>query len=330
MRLRVISQNEISQLVSMAQAIEIVKHAFAQLSAGDADVPVRNQLEVAQHDGITLFMPAYLRGTDQLGIKIVSVFPNNREAGIPTIHALVTVVDAETGQPTAVMDGTYLTALRTGASSGAATDLLARRDASAAAIIGAGVQGRTQLEAICEVRDIERAFVLDVNHEAAEAFVAEMRTRGGRIPPDIAAVTSATDAVRDADIVCTTTTSREPVFDDSDLRPGVHINAVGAFTQDTREVPAETIQRARLFVDSREACWAEAGDLIIPRDQGLISEADVIAELGELVSGAEKGRASEDEITFFKSVGNAVQDVAVAGLILEEAVKQGLGTEVEI
>ena len=314
----------------MADTIEIVKQAFAQLSAGDADVPARNQLEVAPHDGIALFMPAYLRKTDQLGIKIVSVFPNNREAGIPTIHALVTVVDTETGRPAAVMDGTYLTALRTGAASGAATDLLARQDATVAAIFGAGVQGRTQLEAICEVRDIERVLVFDVNPGAADTFVAEMRTRGGRIPPGITATESSADAVRDADIVCTTTTSQAPVFDDSDLKPGVHINAVGAFTPDTQEVPAETIQRARLFVDSREACWAEAGDLIIPRDHGLISEADVIAELGEIVSGAEKGRVSEDEITFFKSVGNAVQDVAVAGLILEEAVKQGLGTEVEI
>ena len=149
MKIRVISQSEISQLVSMAQTIEIVKQAFAQLSTGDADVPVRNQLEVAQHNGITLFMPAYLRQTDQLGIKIVSVFPHNREAGIPTIHALVTVVDAETGRPAAVMDGTYLTALRTGAASGAATGILARTDASVAAVFGAGVQGRTQLEAIC-------------------------------------------------------------------------------------------------------------------------------------------------------------------------------------
>jgi len=330
MKLRVISQSEISHLVSMAQAIEIVKQAFAQLATGDADVPVRSQLEVAQHNGITLFMPAYLRQTDQLGIKIVSVFPNNRDAGIPTIHALVTVVDAETGRPAAVMDGTYLTALRTGAASGAATDILARRDASVAAIFGAGVQGRTQLEAICEVRDIARVLVFDVNHEAAEALVAEMRTRAGRLPPDIASAASAADAVRDADIICTTTTSREPVFDDSDLKPGVHINAVGAFTPDTQEIPEGTIQRARLFVDSREACWAEAGDLIIPRNKGLISEADIVAELGELVSGTREGRASDNEITFFKSVGNAVQDVAVAGKVLEEALRQGLGTEVEV
>jgi alanine dehydrogenase len=330
MKLRIISQSDMKQLISMAETIEIVKRAFDQLSAGEADVPVRNQLEVSQHKGITLFMPAYLRTSDQLGLKIVSVFPDNLKVGIPTIHALVTVVDAKTGQPAAVMDGTYLTALRTGAASGAATDLLARSDARTAAIFGAGVQGRTQLEAICAVRCIEKVLVFDVNRDAAEAFVSEMRTRGGQIPPDMTVATTATHAVRDADVVCTTTTAREPVFEDQYLKQGVHINAVGAFTPDTREIPTETIRRARLFVDSREACWAEAGDLIIPRDQGLISEADIAAELGELVSHTKPGRISENDVTFFKSVGNAVQDVAVACKILEEALTQGLGTEVDV
>jgi alanine dehydrogenase len=330
MKLRVISQTEIRQLISMVETIEVVKQAFAQLSGGEADVPVRDQLEVAQHEGIVLFMPAYLRKSNQLGLKIVSVFPKNLSAGIPTIHALVIVVDATTGQPTAVIDGTYLTALRTGAASGASTDLLARPDSKTVAIFGAGVQGRTQLEAICAVRDIERVRVFDVSQQGAETFVNEMCNRGDRIPSDIAVAGSAADAVRDADVICTATTAREPVFNDSDLKPGAHINAVGAFTPDTREVPTQTIQRARLFVDSREACWAEAGDLIIPRSQGLISELDIAAELGELVSGTAEGRTAADEITFFKSVGNAIQDVAVAGKILEEAARRGLGMEVEV
>jgi ornithine cyclodeaminase/alanine dehydrogenase-like protein (mu-crystallin family) len=275
-------------------------------------------------------MPAYLRKTDQLGIKIVSVFPRNLQVGIPTIHALVAVVDAETGRPAAVMDGTYLTALRTGAASGAAADLLARKNARVAAVFGAGVQGRTQLEAVCEVREIEKAWVFDVNRAALEVFVEEMQARGGRIPTEIVAAATPTEAVREADIICTATTAESPVFDDADLRVGTHINAVGAYTPDTQEIPEETIQRARLFVDSREACWAEAGDLIIPRSKGLISEGDIQAELGELVSGTKQGRSNDEEITFFKSVGNAVQDVAVAGKVLEEAMKLGLGTEVRI
>jgi alanine dehydrogenase len=330
MRLRVLSQNDIRQAVSMAQAIEIVKGAFAQLSAGKAVVPIRTQLEVARHEGITLFMPAYLQESDDLGVKIVSVFPRNLEMGLPTIHALVAVVDAETGRPAAVMDGTYLTALRTGAASGAATDLLARTDARVSAVFGAGAQGRTQLEAVCQVRDIEKAWVYDVNREAADKYAEEMGRRGGRIPNDITIASSPTEAVQEADVICTATTSKTPVFADADLKTGVHINAVGAFTPEMQEVPEDTVKRARLVVGSREACWAEAGDLIIPRHKGLISESDIYAELGEIAAGTKPGRESDEEITFFKSVGNAVQDVSVARKVLEEAGRLGLGLEVEL
>jgi alanine dehydrogenase len=330
MKLRVLSQNDVRQAVSMAQAIEIVKRAFAQLSADKAVVPIRTQLEVKSHEGITLFMPAYLQESDDLGVKIVSVFPRNLETGLPTIHALVVVVDAETGCPAAVMDGTYLTALRTGAASGAATDLLARTDAEVAAVFGVGAQGRTQLEAVCQVRDIEKVWVYDVNREAAEKYAQEMRERGGRFPGDMIVASSPTEAVREADVICTATTSKTPVFADADLKAGVHINAIGAFTPEMQEVPEETIQRARLVVDSREACWAEAGDLIIPRDKGLISEDDTYAELGEIAAGTKRGRETEEEITFFKSVGNAVQDVSVARKVLEEAGRLGLGLEVEL
>jgi len=330
MKLRVLSQKDVRQAVSMAQAIEIVKGAFAQLSADKAVVPIRTQLEVAQHEGITLFMPAYLQESDDLGVKIVSVFPRNLETGLPTIHALVVVVDVETGCPAAVMDGTYLTALRTGAASGAATDLLARMDARVAAVFGVGAQGRTQLEAVCQVRDIEKVWVYDINREAAEEYAQEMRERGGRIPDVMFVASSPTEAVQEADVICTATTSSTPVFADADLKAGVHINAIGAFTLEMQEVPEETIQRARLVVDSREACWAEAGDLIIPRDKGLISEDDIYAELGEIVAGTRHGREDDEETTFFKSVGNAVQDVSVAKKVLEEAGRLGLGLEVEL
>jgi alanine dehydrogenase len=330
MKLRVLSQNDVRQAVSMAQAIEIVKRAFAQLSADKAVVPIRTQLEVKSHEGITLFMPAYLQESDDLGVKIVSVFPRNLETGLPTIHALVVVVDAETGCPAAVMDGTYLTALRTGAASGAATDLLARTDAEVAAVFGVGAQGRTQLEAVCQVRDIEKVWVYDVNREAAEKYAQEMRERGGRFPGDMIVASSPTEAVREADVICTATTSKTPVFADADLKAGVHINAIGAFTPEMQEVPEETIQRARLVVDSRGACWAEAGDLIIPRHKGLISEDDIYAELGEIAAGTKRGRETEEEITFFKSVGNAVQDVSVARKVLEEADRLGLGLKVEL
>ncbi len=330
MDLRALSRDDIQSAVSMARAIEIVKDAFAQLSAGQAEVPVRAHIDVPRHEGIALFMPAYLKKTDQLGMKIVSVFPRNLEAGMPTIHALVTLVDASTGRPTAILDGTYLTALRTGAASGAATDELARPDARVAAVFGAGVQGRTQLEAVCEAREIAEAWVYDIDRAAAEAFAAEMSGAGGRIPEKISVAASSREAVVQADVICTTTTARSPVFDDADLKPGVHINAVGSFKPEVQEIPAETVVRSRLVVDSREACWAETGDLIIPRDQGLISENSVFAELGEIVAGARPGRTNDDEITLFKSVGNAVQDVAVAAAVLEEASRTGLGVEITL
>ncbi len=330
MNLRIISRDEICRVASMAQTIEIVKQAFAQLSGGHAEVPVRTQLGIAPHNGVALFMPAYLSKSDQLGVKVVSVFPQNVEHGVPTINALVVVLDAETGRPSAVMDGTYLTALRTGAASGAATDLLARHDARVVAIFGAGVQGRTQLEAVCEVRAIEKVWVFDIDQAIAGAYSDEMQMRGGRIPTEIFVASSPTEAVRDADIICATTTSRNPVFAAPDVRKGTHINAVGGFTPDTQEIPDEIIRKALLFVDSREACWAEAGDLIIPRSKGLISEADIRAELGEVVSGTKQGRPDDQAITLFKSVGNAVQDVAVAAMVLDAVAKLGLGSEFEV
>jgi len=329
MRLRVLSKQDVQRAVPMQKAIEIVKGAFAQLSAGKAVVPLRIQLPVERHEGVTLFMPAYLSESDDLGVKIVSVFPRNLDKDLPTIFALVVVVEATTGRPLATMDGTYLTALRTGAASGAATDLLARKDARVAAIFGAGVQGRTQLLAVCEVRDIERAWVYDVNPQAAERYAQEMAGRG-RVPMDLRVASSPAEAVREADVICTATTSKTPVFANEDLKPGAHVNAVGSFTPEMQEVPDQTVGRARLVVGSREGCLSETGDLIIPLRKGLITEDDVYAELGEIAAGIKPGRESAEEITLFKSVGNAVQDVSVARAVLTRAEKLGLGIEVEL
>ena len=329
MKLRVLSKQDVQQAVPMREAIEIVKGAFAQLSAGKAVVPLRTQLPVERHEGVTLFMPAYLSESDDLGVKVVSVFPRNLDKGLSTIFALVVVVEASTGRPVAAMDGTYLTALRTGAASGAATDLLARQDARVAAIFGAGAQGRTQLLAVCEVRDIERAWVYDVNPQAAERYAQEMAGKG-RVPADLRVASSPAEAAREADVLCTATTSKTPVFADEDLKPGVHVNAVGSFTPQMQEVPGETVRRARLVVGSREGCLSETGDLIIPIRKGLIAADDIYAELGEIAAGLKPGRDNAEEITLFKSVGNAVQDVSVARAVLTQAEMLGLGIEVEL
>ncbi|MGQ9598704.1 MAG: ornithine cyclodeaminase family protein [Anaerolineae bacterium] len=330
MKLRILSSSDVRQAVTMAEAIQAVKEAYIQLSAGQAVVPLRTPVPVEKRNGVTLFMPAYLAQSDALGAKIVSVFPGNLARGLPLIHALVIVVDAETGCPIAIMDGTYLTALRTGAASGVATDLLARPEASVVAIFGAGAQARTQLEAVCTVRDIRQVWVYDVVADSVTAYVKEMKQRGRPIPSEIHIASSPAQAVREADIICTATTSRTPVFDNADLKPGVHINGIGSYTPEMQEVPAETVARARVVLDSRLASLAEAGDLIIPLQKGLIQEKDIHGEIGEVAAGKIPGRQSAEEITFFKSVGVAVQDVAVATLILRRATDLGLGVLVDL
>jgi ornithine cyclodeaminase/alanine dehydrogenase-like protein (mu-crystallin family) len=326
--IRILSQEDVRQALPMRQAIEVMKGAFAQLSSGQADVPLRTALDVPGHNGVTLFMPAYLSADDQaaplIAVKIVSVFNDNPAKGLPLIHALVVVVDATTGAPAAVMDGTYLTALRTGAASGAATDLLARPDARVVAVFGAGTQGRTQLEAVCAVRSIEAAWVHDVAPEQASAYAAEM---GQRLSLPVNVARTPAEALGQADVICTATTSSSPVFNDADIRPGTHINAVGAYTPEMQEIPIETVLRARVVIDHHESSLAEAGDLLIPLRQGRMTEGHIYAELGEIASGRKAGRETRAEITLFKSVGVAVQDVAAAGAVLEAAQRLGLGTK---
>jgi ornithine cyclodeaminase len=330
MKLRILSKKDVQRALPMKECIELMKAAFAQLSSGQAHVPLRSQLPVTAHEGVTIFMPAYLAQSGDLGAKIVSVFPRNLKANLPTIHAVVFIIDSRTGIPMALMEGTYLTALRTGAASGAATDLLARKDARLLVLFGAGTQARTQLEAVCTVRPITKVLVCDVDPKRAKDFVEEMKGRGTPIPNDIRWIASAGEGVKEADIICTATTSSKPVFDGKALRPGTHINAVGAYTPQMQEVDSETIRRAKVVVDSRQASLAEVGDLIIPLQQGVIDEKHIHAEIGEIVAGLRPGRESEDEITYFKTVGVAVQDVAAARRVLDKATELGLGAEVEL
>jgi ornithine cyclodeaminase/alanine dehydrogenase-like protein (mu-crystallin family) len=325
--MRILSREDVRQAVSMAEAIEAVKVAYAQLSAGQATVPLRTPIDLPAHAGITLFMPAYLASSDALGAKVVSVHDRNPEQGLPLIHALVLLIDPTTGQPLAAMEGGYLTALRTGAASGVATHYLARPNARIVACFGAGTQAETQLEAVCAVRDISRAWVVDPNGDKARQFCQKLAGRG-RIPTDLRLADSPAQAVRDADVVVCATTSTTPVFDGQDLQPGTHVNAIGAYRPDMQEVDATTILRATVVVDQRQACLAEAGDLILPLKQGLITGDKIYAEIGEIVLGRKLARSDSQEITYFKSVGNAVQDVAVGQLALHKAEQLGLGVEV--
>ncbi|MFQ6108985.1 MAG: ornithine cyclodeaminase family protein [Candidatus Aminicenantales bacterium] len=329
MKVRIITGKEVARAVSMAEAIEAVREAFIQLSEGKARVPLRTHIPVDKK-GTALFMSAFLRERESLGVKIVSVFPLNAEKSLPTIHAVVVVLDAETGQPVALVESSYLTALRTGAASGLATDLLARKEARVAALFGAGVQSRTQLEGICSVRFLEKIWVYDTDHEKTLTFIEEMKQHGRPFPVRIIAAISPSQAVGEADIICTATTSQRPVFEDADLKEGVHINGIGSFTPEMQEIPTATVKRAKVVVDSMEAVLEEAGDLIIPLRNGVFPRDHIHGEIGDVASGKIPARESEQELTFFKSVGVAVQDVAVASLVLQKCVDLGLGCEVEI
>lgn len=311
----------------MSEAIEGVKAGYAQLSAGRAQVPLRTPLKVSPDD-VTLIMPYYVPDDGgALGLKLVSVFNSNTGRGLPLIHSVVMAVDPASGAPLALIEGGSLTAIRTGAASGAATDVLARPDAAVAAIFGSGVQARRQLEAVCTVRHIERVYVYSL--AGAEEFAAEM-AGAGPIPDDIIIAQTPREAVTAADVICAATTTRTPVFDGRDLRPGTHVNGIGSYTPEMQEIDATTVRRARVFVDSVEAALAEAGDLIIPLNAGKIDRDHINTEIGEVIAGHKPGRASAEEITFFKSVGVSVQDAMAAQIILRNGPPLGLGATIEL
>ena len=326
MKLRLLSADDLRRALPMVDAVATMKEAFAALSSGRATVPPRIHMDVAEGPGTTLVMPAYLGARGGLGAKLVSFFPGNAERGRPAVSGLVVVLDPETGEPAALADGTFLTAWRTGAASGAASDLLALPDARTAALFGCGAQARTQALAIDAVRDLDVVRVYARTPSSVERFVVEMEEQLEARP---VAAESPAAALAGAEIVCAATTSSTPVFDGRDLAAGAHVNGVGSFTTEMREVDATTVARARVFVDQRQAAEAEAGDLVIAAREGH-TEPGRWAELGEVVAGTRPGRRAAAEITFFKSVGVAVQDVAAADRALERARELNLGSQIEL
>ena len=326
----ILTANDVRKALPMSEVIEAMKRAYSSLSDGKAEVPLRTRLSIPSYEAITLIMPAYVQTdeTEALAVKVVSLFPKNPARGLAFIQAAVIAFEADTGRPMALLEGTSLTAIRTGAGSGAAIDLLARPDSCIVAIFGAGAQGRTQLEAACSVRGIDKAWIFDPDLDKAKAFAKEMAGQGP-IPQDLKPASISQEAVAEADIICTATTSVSPVFEDKDLKPGAHISSIGSYTPEMVEVPAQTIRRAKVIVDSRSACLEEAGDLIQPMRAGLFDESHIHAELGEIVLGRKPGRQSDDEITYFKSVGIAVQDAMAAQVALSNARSMNIGREVD-
>jgi ornithine cyclodeaminase/alanine dehydrogenase-like protein (mu-crystallin family) len=323
-KIRFLSKNDLKKALTMHQTIEAMQDAFIQLSEGKVTVPLRTPLNLPEKNGTALFMPVYSPSAGKFGLKIVSIHTNNSQKNLPAIHALVVILNAENGIPLAVMDGEYLTALRTGAASGLAARLLSRKNSETVALFGAGVQGRTQLEAVCTVRTIKNALIFDPDQKKCDDFAEEMSaTLNISIHPG-----QTLESLAEADIICTATSSQTPVFAGDQLKPGVHVNGIGSYRPDMAEIPPEIIIGSKLVVDSRESCLAEAGDIIQAMKH---SKQDLIhAEIGEVAAGKAAGRTSDKEITVFKSVGNAVQDLITAELAIKNAEKMNLGIEVEI
>jgi ornithine cyclodeaminase/alanine dehydrogenase-like protein (mu-crystallin family) len=329
MKIRFLTADDVRRALPMAEAIEGMKAAYASLATGRAVMPLRGRVDVAEHGGSTLIMPAYLPDDDALAVKVVSVFPHNAARGEPVVYGLVLALAGATGRPLAIMEGGALTAIRTGAASGAATDVLARPDATVVAIIGSGVQARTQLAAVCAVRSIQEVRVYSLAREQAITLAEELAGHGP-IPANVRVTASADEAVRGADVICTATTSGTPVFAGAALSPGAHVNGVGSYLPTMQEVDVATVRRARVVVDARTAVLAEAGDLIIPLQAGEITADHIHAELGEIIAGLKPGRTDAAQITFFKSVGLAVQDAAAARIALRNALTDNLGVEIEL
>lgn len=322
-----LSRSDIRELITMEEAIEALRSAHAEFSRGDTAMPVRGVILVPEHQGWFGIMPAFLFGSGAMGLKAVTVHKGNPAKGMPATQGVTLLLDPATGTLLSVMDAGYLTGVRTAAASGVATSLLAREDAREVAILGSGAQGRHHLTAMKTVRKVERVRVYDPNFENAEMFVADMQPT---LNATFQVVGSPEEAIRGADIVVATSTARTPIIEYSWLKPGAHINGVGAHSPDVREIAGEVIARARVVVDSREAALQEAGDLMMPIADGLVTAEQLSDELGEVVEGRKPGRTSPDQITVYKSVGIAIQDIAVANLVYQKALKAGAGTEVDL
>jgi ornithine cyclodeaminase len=324
MSLLILNHAEVEQLLPMDECIDVMEEAFAALARDEYHQPLRTIVKPPAVKGVMALMPTFRAGeTPLFGLKAICVFPGNSEIGKDAHQGGVILFDGTTGEPLAIVNASAITAIRTAAVSGLATRSLAREDASDLAIIGAGVQARTHLAAMSCVRALKRIRVCASQLESAQRFAAEMQSQS---PSPLEPVASPEAAVRGADIIVTATTSREPVVKREWVSPGAHINAVGTFSFNAREIDTATMVDASLFVDRRESALNEAGDYLIPAKEGAIGPEHIRAELAQVIAGAHPGRTSPDEITIFKSLGLAMEDLAAAAYIFRRARQQNVGT----
>lgn len=315
-----LTRDDLARLLEIEPTIAACEAAFAAYSAGRTATPLRVGVEPPGTGGVLLAMPCAVADPPALGTKVVAVFRANAARGLPTITSVYLLSEYDSGAPLAIMDGTYLTGLRTAAGSAVATRHLARPEARTLGVFGTGVQARFHVETIRRVRPIQQVLVAGTAAEKAEAFAGWVRAETG-----LAASAASPEVVAGADVLAVCTTSHTPVLRAEWVQPGAHVNAVGAFTPSTRELPSELVARARVYVDTRAGAGAEAGDLLIPAQEGRFSLDRVVGEVGEVVLGRVPARQSREEVTVYKSVGAAFLDAATARLAYERAVDEGAG-----
>lgn len=323
-----LNRRNVESLVNMREAIRAIEKAFIEFHEGKVVCPKRLIISADKHEGFVYYMPAYLSQTESLAIKIVTQYEENLKHGLPTILASILLNDPENGKPLALMDGTYITATRTGAASAVATKYLARKDSSVIGVIGTGGQARAQVQGLREVlQNLAKIKVSDIQPKRAEEFAQSVSRE---LSLTVEAVGTGRECVENSDVTVLATTSKVPVLDGDWIDVGAHINSIGVVGPEGRELDDKTVKRAKIVVDTAEGALAETGDLTIPIKKGIISKNDIYAELHEIVGGKKPGRTSESEITLWKAVGLALEDAAIAKLVYNKAKKEGVGKEFDI
>ncbi len=327
MKILTVSRQEVQQLLTMEKCIPIMRETLKNLAEAKFSMPLRSVSPLPNQAGVLATMPAFLLPEKIMGLKIISVFPHNFGTEFDSHQGAVMLFGTEHGQPLAIIDAAAITGIRTAAVSAVATDLLAKKNAHTLALLGSGVQATAHLHAISIIRKIEKVNVWSVPLDHAQRFVNRESLKYN-FP--ISAYPTSSEAVSGADIICTITPSQTPILFGKDLKSGMHINAIGACSPTARELDTEAVVRSRMFVDLRESTVHEAGDFLIPKEEGALDGHHILGEIGGLLAAGQRGRKSESDITLFKSLGLAVEDIAAAYFVYREAIKKKMGTYVDL
>jgi ornithine cyclodeaminase len=328
MPVRLLDQEQVTALLGMRECMGVMESALRALARGGAVLPLRTILRIPDGRGVFGVMPSHLTPPDAIGLKAITVFPGNEGTAYDSHQGVVLVFEPRHGSLVGILDASSITAIRTAAVSGVATRLLARPDAGDVAILGSGVQADTHLDAMMVARGVRRVRVWSRTPDHAARFTARSRARYAGLKVEVAP--DARSAVQGADIVCTVTSSRVPILMGEWLAPGAHVNAVGASQMPARELDSDAVARARLYVDRRESALAESGDFLIPRSEGRFGDDHIVGEIGEVLEGAVPGRRSPAEVTLFKSLGLAIEDLAAGHYVLGEAERHGIGLVLDL